>query len=175
MIRRMLITLLIFAVPALVVLLFSYDVIDVAFDSFMEKQESIGYEEGPRLKAPALAVPVSRPLYVSQGVDMQNPVPADEVSLQRGEILYSLHCALCHGESGQGNGPVTEFWRDDARSPANLMSERTRLLSDGAIYVFITQGVGAMPPLRYNLSERQRWDAINYLRALQAQSENEDM
>ena len=175
MIRRMLITLVIFAVPALVVLLFSYDIVAVDFDSFMENQPSVGYEEGPRLLPPEEAVPVSRPLYATQAPDTQNPVPADEVSLQRGKILFNLNCAVCHGDSGQGNGPVTEFWREDARPPANLVSERTTAYSDGAIYMFITQGIGAMPPLRENLNERQRWDVINCLRTLQAQRENEEM
>ena len=168
MIRRMLITLVAFAVPALVVLLFSYEIIGVDLDSFMENQPSIGYEEGPRLLPPEEAVPVSRPFYLAQGQDMENPVQADEVSLQRGEILFNLNCAVCHGEDGQGNGPVTKFWKEDARPPANLMDEKATLYADGALYAFITQGIGVMPPLRENLTERQRWDVINYLQYLQA-------
>ena len=167
MIRRVLITLVIFAVPALVALLFSYDIVAVDFDSFMENQPSIGYEEGPRLLPPEEAVPVSRPLYAEQGTDMENPVPADEVSLQRGEILFDLNCAVCHGENGRGDGPVTRFWKEDARPPADLTSERASSYSDGVISAFITQGIGAMPPLRENLNERQRWDVINFVRYLQ--------
>jgi mono/diheme cytochrome c family protein len=170
-IRRMLITLVIFAVPALVALLFSYDIVAVDFDSFMENQPSVGYEEGPRLLPPDDAVPVSRPFYAAQGPDVENPVPADEVSLQRGEILFELNCVVCHGGGGRGDGPVTRFWREDARPPADLVSERVISYSDGTINTFITQGIGAMPPLRENLDERQRWDVINYLRYLQAQTE----
>ena len=169
MIRRMLITLVIFALPALLVLLFSYDVIGVDFDSFMENQPSIGYQEGPRLLPPDEAVPVSQPGYADQGADIANPVRADEVSLQRGGILFDLNCAVCHGSGGHGDGAVIKFWAADARMPANLMADRVQQYSDGAIYTFITQGIGAMPPLRENLSERQRWDVINYLRSLQAQ------
>ena len=111
MIRRMLITLLIVAVPALVVLLGPFDVVGVDFDSFMENQPSIRVEEGPRLLPPDDAVPVSRPLYAAaEGGAVQNPVHADEVSLQRGGILFGLTCAVCHNQDGRGNGPVTMFW-----------------------------------------------------------------
>lgn len=167
MIRRMLITFLIFGVLALLVLVISYEVVNVEFDSFMENQPSIGYQEGPRLLPPPEAIPISRPLYRLDSRLKDNPVPADAVSLQRGEVLFSLHCAVCHGPGGQGDGPVTEFWREDARRPPDLTTERTSQLPDRAIYTFITQGIGTMPPLRENLSERQRWDVVNYLRTFQ--------
>ena len=96
-----------------------------------------------------------------------NPVPADEVSLQRGELLYGFHCSVCHGELGAGDGPVVAFWAEDARRPANLTEPRIGQYPDGTLYRIITQGVGAMPPLRENVTERQRWDVINYLRTLQ--------
>lgn len=171
MIRRMLITLVIFAVPGLVILLFSYDIVGVDFDSFMENQRSIKDVEGPHLLPPDEAVPISRPLYaVGEAGVVQNPVRADEVSLQRGGVLFDLNCTVCHGTDGRGNGPVTKFWGENARLPADLMAERASLFADDAIYTFISQGIGAMPPLRENLSERQRWDVINYLRSLQAQA-----
>mgnify|MGYP005835165411 FL=1 len=170
MIRRMLITLVILAIPVLGILLFSYEVIGVDFDSFMENQPSIKYEEGPHLLTPIDAIPASRPIYAA-GQGMQNPVRADEVSLQRGRILFGLHCAVCHGPNGQGNGPVTRFWSETARPVANLMAERAKQYTDDVIYTFISQGIGAMPPLRENLDERQRWDVVNYLRSLQSQAQ----
>ena len=50
------------------------------------------------------------------------------------------------------------------------MGEQVAAFADDAIYTFVTQGIGAMPPLRENLSERERWDVINYLRSLEAQA-----
>ena len=51
--------------------------------------------------------------------------------------------------------------------PPNLTEACISNLPDGAIYQFISQGIGAMPPLRHNLDERGRWDVVNYLRSLQ--------
>ena len=87
--------------------------------------------------------------------------------MERGELLYSFHCAACHGDTGRGDGPVTEKWREDARRPANLTEVRIANYADGGIYQIISNGIGTMPPLRENLGERERWDVINYLRTLQ--------
>jgi mono/diheme cytochrome c family protein len=148
-----------------VLLLFTYEVIAIDFRVLMEDQQVVGYQDGPRLSAPAEAIPISYPSY---GIEMaENPVLADSISIRRGEILFSMHCALCHGERGEGNGPVAVFWREDARRPPSLVDPRIDNLSDGAIYQFISRGIGSMPALRYNLDERSRWDVINFVRSLE--------
>jgi len=167
MIRRILIPLAVLAVVGYALLMVTYEVVGVDFGSFMEDQPSIDYQEGPRRLPPDEAVPLSRPSYLDAGQPPANPVPADEVSLQRGEILYQLHCALCHGQTGQGDGSVVEFWREGARRPANLTEARFAEYPDGSIYRIISQGFATMPPLRENLTERQRWDVINYVHSLQ--------
>ncbi len=44
-----------------------------------------------------------------------------------------------------------------------------RNLSDGAIFLTITNGIaGRMPPLKENLPDAsERWDVVNYVRSLQ--------
>jgi mono/diheme cytochrome c family protein len=96
-----------------------------------------------------------------------NPVPPDDVSLQRGEILFDLHCSVCHGPNGEGDGSVVEYWREDARRPADLTDARFSQYPDALLYRIVTQGVGGMPPLRENMTERQYWDVINFVRSLQ--------
>jgi mono/diheme cytochrome c family protein len=167
MIRRILIPLAVLAVVGYVFLMVTYEIVGVDFPVFMEDQPSIDYQEGPRRLPPEEAVPLSRPAYLDEGQPSVNPVPADAVSLQRGEILCQLHCAVCHGQASQGDGPVVEFWREDVRRPADLTEARIGEYPDGTLYRIIVQGIGGMPPLRENLTERQRWDVINYLRTLQ--------
>jgi len=165
--RRFLIPLAIVAVVGCLFLMLIYDVIGIDWISFMEDQPSVDYQEGPRRLPPEGAVSTSRPAWHDQPADLANPVPADEVSLQRGAILFSLHCAVCHGPAGQGDGSATRFWKEEARRPANLSEERFRTYPDAIIYRVITQGLGGMPPLRENLTERQVWDVINLVHTLQ--------
>ncbi|MCK5922343.1 MAG: cytochrome c, partial [Methylococcales bacterium] len=97
-----------------------------------------------------------------------NPVPVDEVSLQRGEILYSIHCALCHGDSGEGNGPMVRYYEEyEADPPPDLTGSNISNQEDGAIFRTITKGTGTMPPLAENLTLRERWDVVNYVRGLE--------
>jgi mono/diheme cytochrome c family protein len=86
--------------------------------------------------------------------------------LSRGRQLFDRNCALCHGQSGQGDGPITRFWKADMRKPANLTEPRLREMSDGSIYVTVMKGYGAMPPLRENLDVREAWDVVNYVKTL---------
>jgi mono/diheme cytochrome c family protein len=165
--RRIIITLLILATPFIVGLLATYEKVRVDFPSFMEDQSSIKAQEGPRRLPPDGTVPFYGAVAVGDQAPL-NPVPADPVSLQRGEVLFSLHCVQCHGEAGKGDGPIVEFWRGDAKQPADLTDPRFATQPDGALYLTITQGFGSMPALAENLTPRQRWDVINYVRTLQA-------
>ena len=54
------------------------------------------------------------------------------------------------------------------RPPADLTSPVVRSLSDGAIFLTISNGkLPYMVPLNENLTVRERWDVVNYLRTLQ--------
>jgi mono/diheme cytochrome c family protein len=139
----------------------------IDWTSFMEDQPRIDYQEPPRRLPAEGAVPVSQPAYLDAPAALANPVPADDVSLQRGQILFGIHCAVCHGAQGRGDGPVVDRWKPDARPPANLTAERYGQYPDSLMYGVIKNGLGQMPPLRENLNERQIWDVINYVHTLQ--------
>ena len=81
-------------------------------------------------------------------------------------MLFQRNCALCHGERGEGDGPITQFWNPQMRKPANLTDARMKTMSDGTVYITISNGFGAMPPLHENLNVRERWDTVNYVKTL---------
>jgi mono/diheme cytochrome c family protein len=56
----------------------------------------------------------------------------------------------------------------ESKKPANLTGPLVQSLSDGAIFLVISGGKpGAMPALNENLTVRERWDVVNYVRTLQ--------
>jgi S-disulfanyl-L-cysteine oxidoreductase SoxD len=164
--RRVVITLVILTIPLLLGLIFTVDIIKVNWSSNMEDQQSIDYQEGPRKSAPAQAKSFIWPSMYVEGSQAANPVSPDPVSLDRGHQLYVTNCLPCHGEQGQGDGPITKYWKPDMRKPANLSDPKMRDMSEGSIYVTITQGYGAMPPLSENVNVRERWDLVNYVKTL---------
>ena len=148
--------------PFIVGLLLTYELIKIPFPTDMDRQPSVAYQESPRLSPPEGSVPV-------QGISVipeefpANPVPADDVSLQRGEILYGIHCQVCHGEQGLGDGPLAVYF---GRTPQNLVGPQITAEFDGSVYLTIVQGFGQMMSLAENLTPRERWDIVNYLRTL---------
>ncbi len=95
---------------------------------------------------------------------LANPVPADAASLHRGRINFQINCAPCHGRAGKGDGEATKL----GMVPMPLVSDRAKALTDGYIWGMIRNGRGLMPS--YNrIEEMDRWDVVNYIRAVQGQ------
>ena len=99
---------------------------------------------------------------------INNPVQADEDSLQRGAELYGTYCVSCHGDGGMGDGPAGQAL--DPR-PAPI-AHTSRMLGDDYMFWRISEGglhepfSSAMPRWQDVLDDGARWDLINYVRAL---------
>jgi mono/diheme cytochrome c family protein len=148
-----------------VLMIFSYDVIKINWISFMEIQSSYSAQEEPR-PVPAQSIPVEGPAYIPGAGAPTNPVPTDKTSLARGAQLFNTHCQMCHGEAGDGTGPISGFFTK--KPPADLSSAPIQSKSDGAIFMTISNGFGYMPALNENFTVRERWDLVNYVRTLKA-------
>jgi mono/diheme cytochrome c family protein len=93
---------------------------------------------------------------------LRNPTPPTDSSVANGRKYFQINCAVCHGERGMGDGPATKF----GFPGINLTLDMTKARSDGYIFGMIRNGRGLMPS--YNrIEEMDRWDVVNYLRALQ--------
>jgi len=92
----------------------------------------------------------------------KNSVEANEDSLARGKTLFTDRCLMCHGKSGNGKGTlalqlgykVPDFNR------AGVLANRT----DGALYYRITRGHEGMPGEQDFITDKEKWDLVNYLR-----------
>ncbi|MGC1374698.1 MAG: c-type cytochrome [Anaerolineales bacterium] len=148
----------------------AYDVIKIDWVSFMEIQESFKPMEHP-LPVAARSIPIEGAAYIAGQGAPANPVPADAASVERGRILYSVTCIQCHGPNADGNGIVGLAL---VNKPADLTSLVTQSKLDGALFLTITNGIQGtggqihMPALNENLTVRDRWDVVNYLRTLKA-------
>jgi mono/diheme cytochrome c family protein len=177
--KQLLVVFAALAALAAVLMVFAYDVIKVDWVVFMEIQDAYDDQEAP-LPVPARSIPVEGPAYLPGMGEPLNPVPADETSVARGAELYQIHCAMCHGTNARGNGTVAAFLVK--KKPADLTSETVQAKSDGSMFLTLTNGIwnpnntlfpeaqfsGQMPPLNENLTVRERWDLVNYIRTLKA-------
>jgi copper transport protein len=92
-----------------------------------------------------------------------NPVAATQTSIATGHDLYLANCAACHGVTGAGDGLTAVGMLP---GPGNLASS-VPTLTDGELAYLIASGTVAtrMPAFSITLSEHDRWDLVNYLRA----------
>ena len=114
----------------------------------------VSYGDKPAVLENATPTPAGGP---------SNPEPGDLTSATRGGMLFSQNCARCHGGGGKGDGP--EGVNLPSR-PRDLTAPRMRGLTDGEIFLTVSEGRGYMPSWQNRLSEPQIWDLVNYIRTL---------
>ncbi len=98
-----------------------------------------------------------------------------DLSLMRlGKEKYDIHCAVCHGEYGNGGGVMSQFL---GIKPRNLSDpsgqnylEAGEPWTDGKIFHAISMGSASrvMLGLKDKLTPKERWAIVLYVRALQS-------
>ena len=92
------------------------------------------------------------------------PLPLTKELLQRGQERYNIFCTPCHGLQGDGQGIVA---MRGMKHPPSYHQDRLRAEPNGYIYDIITNGFGAMYGYSAQISPRDRWAIVAYVRALQ--------
>ena len=103
-----------------------------------------------------------------------NPLGVNADTLERGRERYTIYCAVCHGQAGDGNGIVTQY----SLITADLHQHRLVQAQDGYLFDVISNGFNAttnavgiaytrMPAYKSKISAEDRWAIIGYVRALQ--------
>lgn len=139
-------------------------------DPWESASDTMPYRGNPQTSVPTTGMRVpyfvisnSRmPATIDSMAPLANPVAADARSLENGRKYYQINCAVCHGPAGYGNGAATRY----GVPGFSVITPITRGRTDGYLYGMIRNGRGMMPP--YNrIEDADRWDVVNYLRALQ--------
>jgi putative copper resistance protein D len=101
---------------------------------------------------------------------LRPPVAYQATSIASGAALYARHCASCHGPEGAGDGPAG---RRLPRPPADLRASHTAHHTAGDLFWWISRGIpgAGMPGFGGALTEEERWDLVNLVRALAAGAE----
>ncbi len=102
------------------------------------------------------------PATIDSMAAIPNPTPVSDASLANGRKYFQINCSVCHGGRAMGDGPATKF----GMPGINLTTDLTKGRTDGYIFGMIRNGRGLMPSYD-RIEEMDRWDVVNYLRALQ--------
>jgi mono/diheme cytochrome c family protein len=93
----------------------------------------------------------------------KNPIASTQPSIAAGQKIYSKTCMMCHGKTGDADGPaVIEL----NIHPAKLSDPQLANESDGSLFWKISTGKKPMPAYGKRLSETDRWNLVNYIRTI---------
>ena len=93
---------------------------------------------------------------------------ASPESITNGAALYKRHCVMCHGATGQGDGPAAKT----LKGKLPLLSDKAVMakVTNEQIHEVITNGkkteIGNMPALGKRLKPEEITDIVNYVRTL---------
>lgn len=92
------------------------------------------------------------------------PFPISAEALSRGRVRYDAFCSPCHDRAGTGRGMVVQR---GFKQPPSLHIPRLRQVPPGYHFQIITNGFGQMSGYASQISPRDRWMIVAYIRALQ--------
>jgi mono/diheme cytochrome c family protein len=99
------------------------------------------------------------------GNELMNPFAGgDRAAVERGRVVYSRYCELCHSADGNGAGPLSKH---GFRAPPTLHRPFAREMKDGQMFHLITFGRGAMPGHAGQIPVSDRWKVVLHVRELQ--------
>jgi mono/diheme cytochrome c family protein len=92
------------------------------------------------------------------------PFAITRKDLDRGQERFNIYCSPCHSRLGDGRGMVVLRGH---RQPPSFHIDRLRQAPPGYVFDVITNGFGAMPDYRAQITPEDRWRVVAYLKALQ--------
>ena len=102
--------------------------------------------------------------------DLTNPLSGEADAISSGSTLFIANCAMCHGETGDADGPASSALDP---KPARLSDAETiRDLSDAYLFWRISEGGtmnpfnSAMPAWKGIYGEEQIWQLVTFIRSL---------
>ena len=101
---------------------------------------------------------------------LPNPFDSlDADQMKETERLYLINCGICHGAKLDGNGPL---WKDGdgpyPAKPAALVGDaKYESMPAGQMFYSITYGKNLMGSYASQLSAKQRWQVITYIKSKQ--------
>lgn len=97
---------------------------------------------------------------------VKNPLPPlNKEELAEAGRLYNINCGICHGAKLDAQGPLGTGGKVPAI--ANLTLKQYVDMPEGTMFHSITYGKGNMGSYASQLTRKQRWEVIHYVKSVQ--------
>ena len=116
-----------------------------------------------RAAGTATVVPPDTLPLAAEASGLESPLQADAGTLARARVYYHYYCVFCHGDNGDGDGPVG---RSYTPRPADLRSRKIAGYGDGELLRSMLTGIGHEPVLARVVPPEHRWYLVLFVRSL---------
>lgn len=100
-------------------------------------------------------------------IQISHKISNTSLAIANGQKIYAQYCFQCHGEKGNGNGPMA---KDLSPRPRDLTKEESFFggYADEDIYLRIATGLAgtAMPSFEKIITDEQKWELVYYVKSL---------
>ena len=101
--------------------------------------------------------------YDAAKAELTNPLPYTEDNMAAGKELYTIYCAVCHGDKGDGKGILVQ--REKFLGVPSY-DDLGRAITEGSTYHVMYYGRNAMGSYASQTSIEERWQIAHYVMSL---------
>ncbi len=143
------------------------------YDIFEGQQEAMLPAEGsiPRGWSPYDYENTTAGLELAKA-ELKNPLEVTDENLAAGAQLYTIYCAVCHGDAGDGNGILMQ--REKFLGIPSYAAEG-RVITEGGVYHVQMYGLNSMGSYASQTNELERWQITQHVMNLKAQLKGEPL
>ena len=101
--------------------------------------------------------------YALAKATLKSPLDSLSINQDKAKELYTVYCAICHGDAGDGKGNLVV-----KEKFLGVPSYKDREITDGSVFHVITYGLNSMGSHANQLSQEERWIVADYVLKLKA-------
>ncbi|MGX1023749.1 c-type cytochrome [Psychroflexus sp. MBR-150] len=100
--------------------------------------------------------------------ELKNPLVYSEENLKKGQELFNIYCATCHGQKGDGQGWLVQ---QEKILGVPAYDDQGRAITEGSTYHVMYYGINTMGSYASQMSEKELWQVDHYVMKLKAELE----
>ena len=101
--------------------------------------------------------------YAYAKANLKSPLDSLSLNPEKGKELYTIYCAICHGEKGDGKGNLVV-----KEKFLGVPNYKDREITEGSVFHVITYGLNSMGSHANQLSQQERWQVTDYVLKLKS-------
>lgn len=93
--------------------------------------------------------------------NFKSPLDSASVDMKKAKELYTIYCAICHGDEGNGKGKLVK-----QEKILGVPSYKDREINVGSTFHVLTYGLNSMGSYANQLDTKERWMVSSYVMEL---------